>query len=71
VTALNPENARKNDIDLKLIEFFNLNPRFYQEDFNYSKRDYFKYDRAPPSELGAKSLEGVTAHDLLMMRRVL
>jgi hypothetical protein len=44
VSAGNNNNVF-NDIDLKKVEFINLNAGYYQDTVGIEKRDYFKRDR--------------------------
>jgi hypothetical protein len=40
LTAVN-ERRTQNDIDLKMVEFFNMNSHYYQETQGIEKKDYF------------------------------
>ena len=42
-TSMN-QKMKANDIDLKMIEFFNLNADFYEETSQLQHRDYFSHD---------------------------
>ena len=39
---MNSIDRNPNDIDLKAIEFFNLNANYYQDTKNIELRDYFR-----------------------------
>jgi hypothetical protein len=80
MTAMNPSGSPPaNDIDLKMVEFYNLDAHYYQ-DVDLEKlhlRDYFRYDRkqAARSEAAAGEPPVTTnslaaeAKDLLAMKR--
>jgi hypothetical protein len=70
------QKMKANDIDLKMIEFFNLNADFYEETSQLQHRDYFTHEVDTHKEdssngkMQAESL-GTSAHDLLEMKRKL
>ena len=69
------QKSKANDIDIKLIEFFNLNAEFYQETSQLQFRDYFSNEAVSQNEGSNGKLQadtlGKTAHDLLEMKRKL
>ena len=72
---MNRGDAARNDVDLKMVEFFNLNADYYQDITNIQKRDYFAQDltqrETAASEDGKASTAemAATAHDLLQIKR--
>jgi hypothetical protein len=60
-----------------MVEFYNLDSRFYKETQGIEKRDYFMYDNMFQEESDIVSHDGkkltrdleATAHDLLRLRR--
>lgn len=44
-------NSSQNDIDLKMIDFFNLNSDYYQSVVGIEKRDYFAFERKKAAQL--------------------
>lgn len=70
------QKMKANDIDLKMIEFFNLNADFYEETSQLQHRDYFKNEvdtheeESTNGKMQAESL-AKSAHDLLEMKRKL
>lgn len=74
LTAVNPEAAKPvNDIELRMVEFFNMDAHYYQENDleALKKRDYFKFDNIhamPDLDPDVIAMEA-SAHDLLSMKR--
>lgn len=73
LTAMNMiDKPAANDIDIKMVEFYNLDPNSYQGEVEkLAGRDYFRYDKDAyglPGDAGTSSLD-TTAHDLLRMKR--
>jgi hypothetical protein len=43
------QQSKNNDIDLKMIEFYNLNSNYYQNVYGIEKRDYFEFEKKKES----------------------
>lgn len=67
LTTMNREQ-KANDIDVKMIEFSNLNADFYQDTEKLESRDYFKFDNYVTNSDKDKT-QPDSAHDLLAMRK--
>jgi len=39
------QSGAMNDIDLNMIEFYNLNPLYYEETFGIENRNFFLIDK--------------------------
>ena len=65
--------SSSNDIDLKMVEFYNLDSAYYQETEGLEKRDYFKqdsFDQEQSEDTKATSTSDLAknAHDLLSLK---
>ena len=72
LTSLNSISAKPNDIDLKAIEFFNLNANYYKDTLKIEIRDYFKNYQQSKNQEDIDSTEklATTAKDLLKIKRL-
>lgn len=75
LTSMNSIDQKPNDIDLKAIEFFNLNTNYYQDTKNIELRDYFRRHLLQEDEDLTNGKEATqrlatTAKDLLRIKRI-
>lgn len=73
MTSMNRGQTKANDIEIKMIEFYNLDAHYYT-DADYlevmHKRDFFKHDLyATPQDNESLSTDAVTAKDLFSIKR--
>jgi hypothetical protein len=70
-TSANSINSKNNDIELKAIEFFNLNANYYQDTKKIEKRDYFRIQILQEQEITDSTEKlATTAKDLLKIKRL-
>ncbi len=72
---MNSIDQKPNDIDLKAIEFFNLNTNYYKDTKNIELRDYFRRHLLQEDEDLTNGKEATqrlatTAKDLLRIKRI-
>lgn len=67
--------AATNDIDIKMIEFFNLNPSYYQNIHGIEEMDFFQRDKKIEKQYQGENGKlqtselGKTAHDIIEIKR--